>query len=64
MVAGKIREYLQNNGIKQTWLAEQLDLPVTTFSGIINGKTTMKADMFIQICKILNVRPELFSDDE
>lgn len=63
MLAQNISEYLKNNGIKQSWLAEQVGLPVTTFNGIINGKVAMKADLFIEICKILNVPPEMFSEN-
>ena len=64
MLARNIKEYLSRNGIKQTWLAEQVGIPISTFSGIINGNTAMKADLFIQICKVLNVPPERFSEGE
>lgn len=58
MVAKSVGEYLKENGIKQAWLAERLDVPPTTLNGIINGRAEMKADMFIKICRILNVPPE------
>ena len=63
MVAKSIGEYLRENGIKQTWLADRLDVPATTLNGIINGRTEMKADMFISICRILNVPPETFAKE-
>lgn len=64
MLAQRINEYLRANGIKQTWLAEQLQIPITTLNGILNGKTALKADMFIAICKALNVQPETFTHQE
>ena len=63
MVAKSIGEYLKDNGIKQSWLAERLDVPPTTLNGIINGRTEMKADMFISIFRILNVPPETFAKE-
>lgn len=62
MVATKINEYLVANGIKKTWLAERLDVPVSTLSTILSGRVQMKAEMFIRICQILGVAPETFAD--
>lgn len=64
MIAQKINEYMKSHGIKLTWLAEQIGVPVSTLSGILNGKTQMKADMFIVICRVLNVAPETFADEK
>ncbi len=64
MVARKINEYLIANGVKKTWLAERLGVPVSTLSTILNGRVQMKAEMFINICKILGVAPETFADGE
>lgn len=62
MLAESINRYLKDKGIKQSWLAEKVGLPVTTLNGIINGKTQLKADLFIQICRALEVPPETFSE--
>lgn len=60
MVAKNIGEYLKENGIKQTWLAERLEIPPQTLNGIIKGRSELKAETFITICKVLNVSPETF----
>ena len=60
MIAANIGKYLNDNGIKQTWLADKLEIPVSTLNGIIKGRSELKADMFITICNILNVPPEEF----
>lgn len=62
MLAESINKYLKDRGIKQSWLAEKVGLPVTTLNGIINGKVQLKADLFIQICQALEVPPETFSE--
>jgi DNA-binding Xre family transcriptional regulator len=62
LLAESINKYLKDRGIKQSWLAEKVGLPVTTLNGIINGKVQMKADLFIQICQALEVQPETFSE--
>lgn len=64
LVANNIGEYLRKNGIKQTWLAEKLNIPTTTLNGIIHGRSELKADMFIRICQILKVQPEIFAKSE
>lgn len=60
MLAKNVGEYLKEHGIKKSWLANRLDVPVTTLTRIINGYEEMQADMFINICMILNVSPETF----
>lgn len=63
MIAKNIGEYLKENGIKQIWLADRLGIPATTLNGILNGRAEMKADMFISICRILNIPPETFANE-
>lgn len=60
MLAKNIGEYLKEHDIKKSWLANRLDVPVTTLTRIINGYEEMQADMFINICMILSVPPETF----
>ena len=62
MLAQKIYQYLEQNGIKQTWLAAQLGMAKSTMNGIFKGRTRLKAETFLQICDILRVSPEIFSE--
>ncbi len=64
LVAKCVGEYLKENGIKQSWLAERLEIPPTTLNGIFNGRSELKADLFIKICHVLNVPPETFAKGE
>lgn len=63
MVAGRIKEFMEDNGISQAWLARKLNIPPATMSGILNGNQQLKADMFIEICKLLRVSPEEIGGD-
>lgn len=63
MVAGKIKRFMEENGISQAWLARKLEIPPATMNGILNGNQQLKADMFIQICKLLRVSPEEIGGD-
>lgn len=62
MIGENISAYLRNNGIKQSWLAEKLGIPITTLSGAMTGRVHMKAETFMQICEILRVPPETFNE--
>lgn len=63
MTASKIKEYLQKNGIMQKWLAEQINIPESRLSNILNNKSPLYADLLFQICQILGVSSEEFKNN-
>ena len=57
----KILLYINYHGIKQTWLAGQIDISVKTLNAILLGRQRLTADMFELIClKGLKVDPSIF----
>lgn len=58
----RVRDYIDDHGLKQLAVAEKSGIPKTTFSAIMNGKRTLYADDLRAICLALNVSPELFID--
>ena len=60
MVALKIKEYLEDNGIKQRAVATKAGINEQEFSEYMNGRRRLRADTFFNICDALNVSPELF----
>ena len=58
--ARKIKEYLKENGIKQTFLAEKTGIDVSTLNAILNENTRLTVDRLELICKALNVSSEIF----
>lgn len=61
----KLLFYINAHGIKQTWLAEQLNISVKTLNAILRGRQRLAADMFEQICRNgLKVSPSIFFDNK
>lgn len=58
----KVRNYIDENGIKQVAVAKKAGIPNVTFNAIMNGKRTMYAEDLKAICIALNVSPETFVD--
>lgn len=58
----KVRNYIDENGIKQVTVAKKAGIPNVTFNAIMNGKRTLYAEDLRAICIALNVSPETFID--
>lgn len=54
----RIKEVLQEKGIKQTWLAEKLGKSFNMVNDYCNNKRQPSLEILIQIGKILNVNPK------
>lgn len=63
MVGGRIKQYLVENGIKQTFLAEKTGMSNATISDICNGNRKIDCVEYYKICKALNVPLETFLED-
>jgi transcriptional regulator with XRE-family HTH domain len=60
----KLRLYRSSRGITQTWLANQIGIPLKTLNGIELGRQRLSADMFELICrKGFDVNPGIFFKD-
>ena len=55
-----VREYLEENGIKQKFVAEKVGFNVKTFNAMMNGHRKMYADDLAAICIALNVTVDTF----
>ena len=55
MVGSKIKEYLDNNGIKQTFLAKETVISDSRISKILNQGVSIDCIDYYRICKALNV---------
>ncbi len=63
MVGARIREYLTNNGIKQSFLAERTGLSPSQVSDICIHDRKIDCIEYYKICKALNVELEYFLKD-
>lgn len=62
VVQSKVAQYLEEQGIKQSWLAQKTGLTDNMISGILNGKRKMTADEFVRICKAIEKTPNDFME--
>lgn len=58
----KVKQYIDENYLKQTLIAHKAGIPKRTFNAMLNGKRTMYADDLRSICCALNVSADTFID--
>lgn len=59
----KLKEILRERGLKQRWLSKQLGVDETQLSRWINGINKPNYEIIKKICKILDIKPEIFFID-
>lgn len=59
----RIKQYLKDHGIAQTFVARKIGMDITTFNLIMNGKRPLKADVLVKICDVLGVTMETFREE-
>lgn len=61
----RIKEILEEKGIKQTWLAEKLGKSYTMVNGYVQNRQQPRLKMFFEIAKILEVEvKDLISEEK
>jgi len=58
----RLNIYVNENGIKQAYIAKKTGLSTDTISKILNGNRRILANEFLQICNVLNIDPNIFRD--
>ena len=59
----KIKEYLDQNGTKYSFVAEKANIPAPVMSMILSGNRDVKILEYYRICKVLNVPMEKFVEN-
>lgn len=59
----KIKKYMDDNGIKQNYVAEKIGIAENTLSQKLTGKSKLYADEFVSIILVLGVDPNYFMND-
>nr|WP_215906958.1 helix-turn-helix transcriptional regulator [Olleya sediminilitoris] len=54
----RIKEVLEDKGIKQVWLAERLGKSFNTVNGYVQNRTQPSLEVLYEIANILNVDPK------
>lgn len=54
----RIKEVLEEKGIKQKWLAEKLDKSYNIVNGYVQNRLQPRLEVLFEIAKILDVDPK------
>jgi putative transcriptional regulator len=54
----RIKEVLEEKGVKQTWLAEQLGKSYNMVNGYVQNRQQPRLEVLFEIAKILGVKPK------
>ena len=52
----RIKEVLEERGVKQVWLAEQLGKSFNTVNGYVQNRNQPSLEVLYQIAEILNIK--------
>ena len=63
MVGTLIKQYLEENGIKQTFLAQKLGMTASVVSDICSGNRRIDCVEYLHICRALNLPLDFFLKD-
>lgn len=55
-----LEDFMKPLGISQNKLSRDLDVPVSSINGIVNGKKSITADMALRMAKYFRTSPELW----
>ena len=64
MVGQKIKAYLEENGIKKSFVAEKAQIPQPILSAILSGSRKIEVMEYARICQALKVDMMTFLIDE
>lgn len=64
MVGLRVKKYLDEKGIKYSYLSEKTGIPMNMLSPTLNGKRKMSAEEYFTICKALGVSEDTFAPDK
>lgn len=62
MLGNKIKNYMDENGIKYSFLSSKTGIPMNILSPMLNEKREIKAVEYFSICNALGVSLESFAD--
>lgn len=63
MIGIKVKKYLDENGIKYSFLSEKIGMPMNVLSPLLSGKRKMSVEEYFAICEALGVPVDTFEPD-
>ena len=55
MLGTLIKEYMRNNGIKQSYVADKIGMSPQTLGQVLNGNRKIEAKEFFDLCEAIGV---------
>ena len=62
MLNKKIKKYMEERGIKQSFLKEHLGMTASTVNALLNGNRGISAEEYFKICDALKVPLDYFRE--
>ena len=59
-IGKNIKNYLEANGISQTFLSDNTEIPNNTLSNMLNGKRRIMVEEYFRICEVLHKPYDFF----
>lgn len=63
MLNQKIKSYLDERGIKQSFLKERLGMTASVVNALVNGNRGISAEEYFKICDALKVPLDYFKEE-
>ena len=64
MIGIKVKQYLDEKGIKYSFLSEKIGIPMNVLSPLLNGKRKMSVEEYFLICNALELPVYTFEPEE
>ena len=62
MYGKKIKSHMNERGLKYSFVANEIGMPMNIFSALLNDKRKMSIEEYVDICKVLEVSVEHFTN--
>ena len=64
-VKNRLKEIIDERGLKQNWIAEQVGITKQTMSSLVKNRYTTSMDIAFKIAKVLNMElNDIFYEEE
>lgn len=63
VIAKNIKNYISERGIRQSFVAEKVNIPSSALSKMLAGEQTIDVVTYYEICKTLHVPLETFVEE-
>ena len=56
-VSSRVKQEIENKGLKQSYVAQKIGMNPKTFNGLLNGRKTFDVNYLVPICKAIGLSP-------